>query len=61
MTDTVVSEIVIFGARPSGWPRTGIPPGSIAFQDGYYGIWLFRPDGSINPDYPTTTTDPKIE
>ena len=61
MTDTVVSEIVIVGARPSGWPPTGIPPGSIAFQDGYYGIWLFRPDGSINPDYPTTTTDPKIE
>ncbi|WP_426000574.1 hypothetical protein [Caulobacter sp. DWR1-3-2b1] len=50
MPDTV-SEIVVIGYRPPEWPSTGIPPGSIAFEDGYYGIWKFLPDGSPNGDY----------
>ena len=50
MPDTV-SEIVVIGYRPPELPSTGIPPGSIAFEDGYYGIWKFLPDGSPNGDY----------
>ena len=49
MPDTV-SEIVVIGYRPPELPSTGIPPGSIAFEDGYYGIWKFLPDGSPNGD-----------
>ncbi|WP_374471150.1 hypothetical protein [Phenylobacterium sp.] len=57
-----VSEIVVIGQRPWHWPDTGLPPGSIAFQDGYYGIWKYLPDGNANPDYPSEpTTDPVIK
>lgn len=50
-TSNTVDELVIIGQRPIGWPTDNIPVGSIAFQDGYYGIWKFNPDGSANPDY----------
>ncbi|WP_157038965.1 hypothetical protein [Caulobacter segnis] len=42
---------MIIGQRPISWPTDNIPPGSIAFQDGYYGMWKFNPDGSPNPEY----------
>lgn len=50
-SDTTVDELVIIGQRPPSWPIDNIPPGSIAFQDGYYGIWKYLPDGTINTDY----------
>ena len=50
-----LDERVVIGRRPVHWPPTGIPPGSIGFQDGYYGIWKTLPDGSPNTDYPTTS------
>jgi hypothetical protein len=48
-SSTVVSEIVIVGHRPEGWPTTNLPVGSIAFDDGYFGIFRNLPDGTPNP------------
>lgn len=50
-SSTVVSEIVIIGRRPPEWPSTNLPVGSIAFEDGYYGIFRTLPDGTPNPNF----------
>lgn len=48
---TTVDELVIIGRRPPEWPTNNLPLGSIAFDDGYYGILKQLPDGTLNPNY----------
>lgn len=46
-----VEEVLVIGRRPPSWPTDNLPIGSIAFEDGYYGIYKTLPDGKPNPEY----------
>jgi hypothetical protein len=62
--DVTVSELVIIGQRPAGWPTDNLPIGSIAFEDGYYGLWIKSSEDTgpgYSDTYNPTPNDHKIE
>lgn len=62
--DTTVSELVIIGQHPIGWPTDNLPQGSVAFEDGYFGLWI-KPTFETGPGYTEaynpTPNDHKID
>lgn len=56
MAENTVSEIIIIGRRPDDWPPTNLPVGAIAFEDGYFGLWVKTVDGVNQYERPVSVT-----